>query len=64
MDSEQLFKVLGPNKIWLSADARGWAREWNMSDEQMARFLLQRSRQSDAEYGQQAPMAVPLFLPE
>ena len=45
----QLFRIDG-GKVWLSQDARDWAREWGMTDKEMARYLILRSRQGD-EYG-------------
>jgi hypothetical protein len=47
----QFFKILSPTKVWLSPDARAWAQEFGMTDEEMARHLLSQS-QSDGENGQ------------
>jgi hypothetical protein len=41
----QPYKVLGPKKIWLSATAREWAREWGMSDREMAKYLLAQNQE-------------------
>jgi len=46
---DQPFRIEG-NKVWLSAEAKYWAREWGLSDKEMARFLLSRSQQGDG-YG-------------
>jgi len=46
MVSDQLFRIDG-GKVWLSAEARFWAREWGMTDREMAKFLVARSNQVD-----------------
>jgi hypothetical protein len=53
-NSDQFFRILGPNKIWLSADARAWAQEFGMTDQEMGKYLLSRSQQSD-DSGPQQP---------
>ena len=56
-NSGQPFRILGPNKIWLSPDAVYWAQIHfpNMSkkaaEEAMGRFLLARSRVDGFESG-------------
>ena len=50
MDNK-LFRIDG-GKVWLSQDARDWSREWGMTDKEMARYLILRSRQGDEyDYG-------------
>jgi hypothetical protein len=41
-DSAQTHKVYSPTKIHLSRTARAWAKEWGMSDTEMARYLIQQ----------------------
>src|SRR5262245_65393768 len=60
MDTDEPFRIDG-NKVWLSADARYWAAQWGLSDTEMARYLLQRSRQGDDEYGFQRGGRADLF---
>jgi hypothetical protein len=45
LDDEQPYKVLSPTKVRLSQTAREWAREFGLSDAEMAVFLLQQDRQ-------------------
>jgi hypothetical protein len=46
MADDQKYKVYSPTKIWMSADARGWAPEHKMSEEDFARYLIARHRES------------------
>jgi hypothetical protein len=41
-DSAQPHRVYSPTKIYLSPTARAWAREWGMTDAEMARYLIQQ----------------------
>jgi hypothetical protein len=36
-------------RIRLNADARHWAKEYGMTDREMAAYLLQRDEQGDAQ---------------
>jgi len=45
-DSAQAYRVYSPSKIYLSPTARAWAREWGMSDAEMAQYLIQRHQES------------------
>src|SRR5262245_44547133 len=47
-DSERPYKVLGPNKIWMSKTARAFARQYGLSDREMARYLMQREQLREA----------------
>src|SRR5262245_5112025 len=47
-DSERPYKVLGPNKIWMSKSARAFARQYGLRDAEMARYLMQRERLREA----------------
>jgi hypothetical protein len=44
-DSAQTHRVFSPSKIHLSATARAWAKEWGMSDTEMARYLIQQHQE-------------------
>jgi hypothetical protein len=51
-DSAQTHRVFSPTKIHLSKTARAWAREWNMSDTEMAKYLIaQHIERGDAFAG-------------
>jgi hypothetical protein len=41
-DNAQTHRVFSPSKIHLSKTARAWAKQWGMSDTQMARYLIQQ----------------------
>src|SRR5262245_9631349 len=47
-DSERPYKVLGPNKIWMSKTARAFARQYGMSDRDMAQYLMRAERLREA----------------
>src|SRR5262245_57782027 len=47
-DSERPYKVLGPNKIWMSKTARAFARQYGLSDREMADHLLRMDRLREA----------------
>jgi len=38
------YTIHSPTKITLSADARWWAKQHGMTDQQMAKYLLDRER--------------------
>jgi hypothetical protein len=38
------YEILSPTKIRLGPEAKHWAREWGLTDEQLARYLLQQDR--------------------
>jgi len=42
-DSEQSFKIDG-SKVWLSATAREYARQYGMSDAEFGKYLMNRQR--------------------
>jgi hypothetical protein len=44
----KLYDVLSPTKIRLSAEAKWWAKEYGLSNTEMARYLLDRHQQGDA----------------
>ena len=48
MPDDKLYTVHGPSRITLSAEARELAKMHGMSDEQMARHLLDRRRLAQA----------------
>ena len=45
-DDAQAYRVYSPSKVYLSPTARAWAREWGMSDSEMAKYLIGRHRES------------------
>jgi len=45
-NSGQAYRVYSGSKIYLSPTARAWAREWGMSDAEMAQYLIQRHQES------------------
>ena len=45
------YKVFSPTKVWMSADARGWAREHKMSEEEFARYLINQHQNSEEPAG-------------
>jgi hypothetical protein len=46
-DSDRPFKVLSPTKVWLSADARGWAKEHGMSEQEFGKYLIRQQESDD-----------------
>jgi hypothetical protein len=46
MADDQQYKVFSPDKIWMSAEARGWAKEHKMSEQEFAKYLIARDRES------------------
>jgi hypothetical protein len=46
MADDQQYKVYSPTKIWMSAEARGWAAEHKMSEPDFAKYLIARHRES------------------
>jgi hypothetical protein len=46
MADDQQYKVFYPDKIWMSAEARGWAKEHKMSEQEFAKYLIARHRES------------------
>jgi hypothetical protein len=55
-DNDHLqFVVHSATKITLRPEARAWAREWKMSDREMAKYLLQQHAQQQEEVGPQPP---------
>jgi len=49
-DSDQLYRVDG-SKVWLSATAREWAKQYGMSDREFAQYLMNRQRLGDEYEG-------------
>jgi len=49
-DSDRPYKVFSPTKVWMSADARGWAREHKMSEEEFARYLINQHQNSEEPF--------------
>ena len=43
-DDDQAYWVLGPGQIQLSVTAREWAREFGMSESEMAKHLMEQDR--------------------
>jgi hypothetical protein len=43
-DDDQAYWVLGPGQIQLSPTAREWAREFGMTETEMARHLIEQDR--------------------
>jgi hypothetical protein len=50
-DSDRPYKVLGPSKVWMSADARGWAREHGMSEQEFGKYLINQHQNSEEPTG-------------
>jgi hypothetical protein len=44
--TEQVYRVYSPSKIWMSPEAREAARENNMTEQEFARYLINRHRES------------------
>jgi hypothetical protein len=60
MADDRPFVVHSATKITLKPDALDWAREWGMTDVQMAKWLLARNQagedfvpESDIRYGEE-----------
>jgi hypothetical protein len=49
MEDERPFVIESPTRIKLRPAAREWARQWGMSDHEMARYLLQQEKLRAAE---------------
>jgi hypothetical protein len=47
MPDDRPYVVHSATKITLGPDARGWAKEWGMTDVQMAKWLLDRHQAGD-----------------
>ena len=43
-DDDQAYMVLGPGEIILSPTARAWAREFGMTETEMAKHLIEQDR--------------------
>jgi hypothetical protein len=55
-DSEQPYKILSPTKVWMSAATREWARQqYDWSDLETAKYLLQREKLREEEAGPMLP---------
>ena len=50
-DNERPYKVFSPTKVWMSADARGWAREHGMSETDFAKYLITQHQNSEEPAG-------------
>ena len=50
-DSDRPYKVLGASKVWMSADARGWAKEHGMSETVFAKYLITHHQNSEEPAG-------------
>jgi hypothetical protein len=50
-DSDRPYKVYSPTKIWMSADARGWAKEHGMSEQDFAKYLITQHQNSEEPAG-------------
>jgi hypothetical protein len=44
MTDDKPYLVLGPGQIRLSPTAREWAKEFGLTDQQMARHLIEQDR--------------------
>ena len=44
MSDDQPYEVLGPGQILLSPTAREWARQFGMTESQMAKHLMEQDR--------------------
>jgi hypothetical protein len=65
-DSDRPYKVFSPTKVWMSADARGWAREHGMSEQDFAKYLITQHQNSEEPAGDVSVVDVALSgdLPE
>ena len=50
-DSDRPYKVFSPTKVWMSAGARGWAREHGMSETDFAKYLITQHQNSEEPAG-------------
>jgi hypothetical protein len=50
-DSDRPYKVFSPTKVWMSADARGWAKEHGMSEEEFGKYLINQHQNSEEPAG-------------
>jgi hypothetical protein len=49
MEDDRPFVIESPTRIKLRPTAREWARQWGMSDQEMARYLLTQEKIRVAE---------------
>jgi hypothetical protein len=58
MSDDRLYKAHSASKIWLSPEARAWARHWDLSEREFGKFLLaQHIERGDAFAGDVAEHA-------
>src|SRR5689334_504312 len=58
MSDDRLYKAHSASKIWLSPEARAWARHWGLSEREFGKFLLaQHIERGDAFAGDVAEHA-------
>jgi hypothetical protein len=58
MSDDRLYKAHSASKIWLSPEARAWARHWGLSEREFGKFLLaQHLERGDAFAGDVAEHA-------
>ena len=50
-DSNRPYKVFSPTKVWMSADARGWAKEHGMSEQEFGKYLINQHQNSEEPAG-------------
>jgi hypothetical protein len=57
MEDDRPFVIESPTRIKLRPTAREWARQWGMSDLEMARYLLtqEKIRAAESEREMQGP---------
>jgi len=48
MADDRPYVIESPTRVRLSPTAKEWAREWGMSDVEMARYLLKQDALQDA----------------
>jgi hypothetical protein len=46
-DSDRPYKVFSPTKVWMSADARGWAKEHGMSEQEFGKYLINQHQNAE-----------------
>ena len=65
-DSDRPYKVFSPTKVWMSADARGWAKEHGMSETDIAKYQITQHQNSEEPAGDVSVVDVALSgdLPE
>jgi hypothetical protein len=49
-DSDRPYKVFSPTKVWMSADARGWAKEHGMSEQEFGKYLINQHQNSEEPF--------------